>query len=215
MGNDAPQHEGYEEFKDTPWISQARDIASRGGEGILANYGDVDTFNNATRKSLEARNNEIYKRAFGNMEREYTNMMNKYNANNYNQFGTLNATPASYRTDMYNLQAQRQMDDLAYNQALNYETLLDNELRRRYNTLNMYRDLYSYGEKPHEVDVNNWNTRNTNKDIAYQNAVASAQSSSGLGQAIGSTLGGVAGSFFGPLGTVVGSSIGGAVGGMV
>lgn len=218
MGNDAPKHEGYEEFKDTPWITQARNIADVGGRGILDNYRNVDVFNDATRKSLEARNNAIYQRAFGDAEREYRNIMNNYMAKNYNQFGTLNATPASYRTDMYNLQAQRRLDNLAYEKAMNYETLMNNELQRRYNTLNMYRDLYGYGQIPYEVDQANWNVRNTNRDIAYQNAVADAQGSglgSIFGQVIGSTLGGVAGSAFGPLGTVVGGSIGGAVGGMV
>ena len=169
---DTPQHPGYEEMKDTPWITQGRDIADIGGKGILENYNKVNVFDDATKRSLEARNNQIYKRAFDNMEREYTNTMNKYNAANYNQFGTLNATPAAYRTDMYNLAAQRQMDDLAYNQALNYDNLMDQELQRRYNTLNMFGNMYQYGQTPYQQDLMNWNTRNTNKDIDYQNDLA-------------------------------------------
>ena len=145
---DTPKHERYEEMQDTPWITQARDIADRGGKGILENYNKVNVFDDATKRSLEARNNQIYKRAFDNMEREYTNTMNKYNAANYNQFGTLNATPAAYRTDMYNLDAQRRLDDLAYNQAMNYDNLMDAELKRRYETLNMFNDLYQYGQVP-------------------------------------------------------------------
>lgn len=176
---DTPTHAHYEEMKDTPWIKQARDIAQRGGQGILDNYNNVNVFDDATKRSLEARNNQIYKRAFDNMEREYTNTMNKYNAANYNQFGTLNATPAAYRTDMYNLAAQRQLDDLAYNQALNYDNLMDQELQRRYNTLNMFGNMYQYGQTPYQQDLMNWNTRNTNKDIDYQNALASSQNSFG------------------------------------
>lgn len=176
---DTPEHAPYEEMKDTPWITQGRDIADKGGKGILENYNKVNVFDDATNRSLEARNNQIYKRAFDNMEREYTNTMNKYNAKNYNQFGTLNATPAAYRTDMYNLDAQRRLDDLAYNQAVNYDNLKDKEIQRRYNTLNMFGNMYQYGQTPYQQDVMNWNTRNTNKDIAYQNALASSQNSFG------------------------------------
>lgn len=170
---DTPSHAHYEEMQDTPWITQGRDIADKGGKAILENYNKVNVFDDATKRSLEARNNQIYKRAFDNMEREYTNTMNKYNAANYNQFGTLNATPAAYRTDMANLAAQRQMDDLAYNQALNYDNLMNQELQRRYNTLNMFGNMYQYGQTPYQQDVANWNTRNTNKDIDYQNELAS------------------------------------------
>ena len=176
---DTPTHAHYEEMQDTPWITQGRDIADKGGKGILENYNKVNVFDDATKRSLEARNNQIYKRAFDNMEREYTNTMNKYNAANYNQFGTLNATPAAYRTDMYNLAAQRQMDDLGYNQALNYDNLMNQELQRRYNTLNMFGNMYQYGQTPYQQDLMNWNTRNTNKDIDYQNALAASQNSFG------------------------------------
>ena len=34
MGKSPAKHSGYEEMKDTPWITQGRDIAQRGGEGI-------------------------------------------------------------------------------------------------------------------------------------------------------------------------------------
>lgn len=187
---DTPTHAHYEEMQDTPWITQGRDIADKGGKGILENYNKVNVFDDATKRSLEARNNQIYKRAFDNMEREYTNTMNKYNAANYNQFGTLNATPAAYRTDMYNLSAQRQLDDLAYNQAMNYENFINNELQRRYNTLDIFGNMYRYGQTPYQQDVSNWNTRNTNKDIDYQNAMVGYQNSFGtkLGNAATTTL---------------------------
>lgn len=156
----------YEEFKDTPWITQGRQIADIGGQGVLDNYNKVNVFDEGTQASLDARNNAIYQRAFNDMERNYTDIMNKYNAKNYNQFGTLNATAPSYVTDQYRRDFQREMDDLAYNKAVNYENLINNELQRRYNTLDMYHNLYQYGVTPHNVDLANWNTRNTNKDIA-------------------------------------------------
>lgn len=158
----------YEKFKDTPWITQGREIADIGGKGVLENYNKVNVFSPETQASLEARNNDIYNRAFGDMERAYTDTMNKYNAANYNQFGTLNATSPAYRTDEYQRQFQRQLDDLAYNKAVNYEKLINNELQRRYNTLDMFGNMYGYGQTPHSVDIANWNTDQTNKDLAWQ-----------------------------------------------
>lgn len=189
MGS-TPSHAHYEEMEDTPWITQGRDIADKGGQGILENYNKVNVFDEPTQKSLEARNNQVYQRAFGDAERLYKDTMNKYAAANYNQFGTLNATPAAYRTDMANLQFQRQLDDMAYNKAMNYDAIKDAELQRRYNTLNMFGNMYQYGQTPYQQDVANWNTRNTNKDIDYQNAMASYQNSFGtkLGNAATTTF---------------------------
>ena len=171
----APKHEHYEQMKDTPWITQGREIADKGGQGILDYYNKVNVFDDQTKNELAQRNKEIYNRAFDNMERAYTNTMNKYNANNYGQFGTLNATAPSFVTDQYRRDAQRQMNDLAYNQAVNYEDLTDRELQRRYNTLNMFGNMYQYGQTPYQLDLANWNTRNTNKDIAYNNALLKYQ----------------------------------------
>ena len=214
MGKNKAKHESYEEFKDTPWITQGRQIADVGGQGILDNYNRVNVFDEATQDSLNARNNAIYKRAFDNMEREYTNTMNKYAAKNYNQFGTLNATAPSYITDMYRLDAQRRMDDLAYNQAVNYDQLMDNELQRRYNTLDMFGNLYQYGNTPHQVDLANWNTRNTNRDIAYNNSLASGSggfSGALKGGIAGATTGGSIGGGYGALAGGVLGAIGGAM----
>ena len=210
---DRPQ---YEKFKDTPWITQAREIADLGGKGVLSNYNKVNVFDEDTKASLNARNNAIYKRAFDNMERAYTDTMNKYNARNYGQFGTLNATAPSYITDQYQRDYQRQMDDLAYNKAANYENLINNELQRRYNTLDMFSNMYGYGQIPHNVDIANWNTENTNKDIAYANQVARLGSGGGGWQ--GALTGGLQGATSGFLATgnpwgALGGGIAGAVGG--
>lgn len=166
-GGSAPQ---YSKFKDTPWITQGREIADIGGKGVLDNYNKVNVFDDATKASLEARNNDVYQRAFGDMERQYNNIMNKYAASNYNRFGTLNATAPYYNTDNYRRDFQRQMNDLAYNKAINYDKLVDNELQRRYKTLDMFGNMYGYGQAPHSVDIANWNTTNTNKDLAMQYA---------------------------------------------
>lgn len=205
----------YEEFKDTPWITQGREIADIGGKGILDNYGKVNVFDEATQASLNARNNDIYNRAFGDMERAYTDTMNKYNAANYNQFGTLNSTSPAFRTDEYQRQFQRQLDDLAYNKAVNYENLINNELQRRYNTLDMFGNLYQYGVTPHNVDLANWNVKNTNKDIGYANALNKSLSGGGWQGALqGVARGASAGSAFGPWGTAIGGIVGG-IGGYI
>ena len=147
------------------------------------------------------------------MEREYTNTMNKYNARNYGQFGTLNATAPAFVTDNYKRDFQRQMNDLAYNQAVNYDTLMDNELQRRYNVLDMFGNMYQYGNTPYQLDIANWNTRNTNKDLAYQNALANSQ-----GGLAGSVQGGLGGAVTGftmtgnPWGALAGG-VAGAIGG--
>ena len=210
MGGSSPKHPGYVKMEDTPWITQGRQIADAGGQGILDNYNKVNVFDEDTLASLEARNNATYKRAFDNMEKAYTNTMNKYAANNYNRFGTLNSTPSAYVTDEYQRQFQRQMDDLAYNQATNYDTLMDNELQRRYDTLNMYNNMYQYGNTPYQLDLANWNIENTNRDIAYQNALAGGGGSNwsnALSGAInGAVSGGLAG---GPWGALAGAAAGG------
>lgn len=210
-----PQHAMYEEMQDTPWITQAREIADIGGKGVLNNYNRVNVFDEDTLNSINSRNEATYKRAFDNMEKAYTSTMNKYKANNYNQFGTLNSTPASYITDQYNRDFQRQMDDLAYNKAVNYDTLMDNELSRRYDTLNMFGNMYGYGNTPYQLDIMNWNTRNTNKDLAYNNAISAFNNRTSWGKTIGSGLGGIVGGIYGgPIGSVAGSYAGGKIGGM-
>lgn len=220
MGSsDAPKHAHYEQMQDTPWITQGRDIADKGGKGVLDYYNKVNVFDDQTKRELAQRNREIYNRAFDNMEREYTNTMNKYNAKNYGQFGTLNATAPSFVTDQYRIDAQRQMNDLAYNQAVNYDDLMDRELQRRYNTLNMFGNMYQYGNTPYEQDLMNWDIRNKNIDLDYQNALVqykNNQQGNGLGAGIGGALGGVAGAYFGgPAGAMIGSQMGSAVGGMI
>ena len=208
-----PSHPGYVKMEDTPWITQGREIADVGGKGILENYNKVNVFSPETQKSLEARNNAIYKRAFDNMEKAYTDTMNKYSAANYGQFGTLNATPDAYRADQYCKDFQRQMDDLAYNQAVNYDTLMDNELQRRYNTLDMFGNLYNYGQIPYQQDIRNWNIENTNRDIAYQNMLINNSGGSKFSNALsGAMKGASAGSAAGPWVALAGGIAGGAAG---
>lgn len=179
MSKSTPQHPGYKKMKDTAWIKQGRKIADAGGRGILDNYNNVNVFDQATRDSLEARNNAVYQRAFNDMNRNYNDIMNSYAARNYNRFGSLSSTPSSEIIDNYNRDFQRQMNDASYNKAMNYENLINNELNRRYKTLDMFGNMYGYGETPYKQDVSNWNIENTNRDIDYKNAMANYQNSFG------------------------------------
>lgn len=183
MGKKPAQHPGYEEMKDTPWIEQGRDIAQRGGEGILENYNRVNVFDEGQRTSMEKLNEDAYRRAFDDLNRGYREGMNKYASANYNRFGTLNSTPSSYITDEFNRQYSRDMSNLAYNKAVNYENLVNQELARRYNTLNMYQGLYNMGQIPYQQDIQNWQIRNKNRDVAYENAKRSQQG--GIGNLLG------------------------------
>lgn len=214
MGKGTPEHPGYVKMKDTPWIKQGRQIASAGGKGILDNYNSVNVFDQNTRNSLEALNNAVYQRAFSDMNQQYNNIMNRYAARNYNRFGSLNNTPAAYTTDEYKKDFQRQMNDAAYNKAVNYENLINNELNRRYKTLGMFEDLYGYGQTPYEQDLKNWNIENTNRDIDYKNQVMRNNNN---GNMLGNIFGGAGqgaamGSAFGPYGALAGGIIGGGMG---
>ena len=179
MGKSPAKHPGYEEMKDTPWITQGRDIAQRGGEGILENYNRVNVFDEGQRTSMEKLNEDAYRRAFEDLNKGYREGMNKYASANYNRFGSLNSTPSAYITDEFNRRYQRDMANLAYDKAINYENLVNQELQRRYNTLGMYQTLYNMGQIPYQQDIQNWQIRNKNRDIAYENAKRSQQGGMG------------------------------------
>lgn len=215
MSKSKPKHPGYKKMKDTPWIKQAKEIGDAGGKGLLENYNNVNVFNKAIRDSLEARNNTVYQRAFGDMNQNYNDIMNNYNARNYNRFGTLNSTPSAYATDNYQKDFQRQMNDLSYNKAVNYDNLINNELSRRYNTLDLYNNMYNTGQYGYNHDKMNWNTENTNRDIAYKNALVNSSSGGGVTSALTGALSGAAQGFMttgNPWGAAAGGLAGGAGG---
>lgn len=217
MSKSKPKHQAYSKMKDTPWIKQSKAIGTAGGQGLLDNYNNVNVFNQNTLDSLEARNNAVYQRAFSDMNQNYNDIMNKYNARNYNRFGTLNSTPSSYSTDNYQKDFQRQMNDLSYNKAVNYENLVNNELARRYNTLDMFTNMYNLGQYGYNHDKMNWNVSNTNKDIAYNNAVASSGSGNRFGNITSGALSGASTGAMvgGPWGALAGGVAGGVIGGFM
>ena len=48
----APQHAHYEEMQDTPWITQGRDIANIGGEGLKKYANSVNVFDDQTKYDI-------------------------------------------------------------------------------------------------------------------------------------------------------------------
>ena len=214
FGSKLPQKPMYEELADTPWITQGRDLSDKGYQGIVDNYNKVNVFDQDTQRNLDAQTNAIYNRAEQDYQRQYRDTMLKLQNANYGQFGTTNATPALYRTDMANLEAQRHLADSAYNKALYREQLINNELQRRYNTLNMFNEMYNRGEIPYQLDLQNWQIRNLNKDRQFQNAEIKANAGGGLTGAIkGAVSGGAQGfAIGGPIGAIVGAIAGGGLG---
>ena len=192
FGDKIPHHEEYEELKDTPYITSLRDLSQRGYEGYRDNYNKVNVFSPETQRSLDDYTNAVYQRAEGDFDRQYRDTMKRMANRNYGQFGTLNATPALYRTDMENLAQQRKLADMAYNKALYRESLVDNELRRRYNTLNMYNEMLDKGKTPYELDLKNWEIRNKNKDVRFGNAEIDANAGGGFKGALKGALQGAA-----------------------
>lgn len=186
FGGKAPSRPEYEQMQDTPYITNLRDLSQRGYEGYKDNYSKVDVFSPETQRSLDDYTNAVYQRAEGDFDRQYRDTMKRMANRNYGQFGTLNATPALYRTDMENLSQQRKLADMAYNKALYRENLVDNELRRRYNTLNMYNEMLGKGQTPYDLDLKNWQIRNQNKDIQFQNAIADYNQKGNFGRWLGS-----------------------------
>ena len=115
-----------------------------GYSGMKRIEPQIDVFNEQTQADINSRLGSIYNRAKSDLDIDYRDTMGKTMAENYGRFGTVGSTPSLYREDMANRTAQRKLADLAYNKAENYENDVDRELQRRYNTMNMYKGLYTY-----------------------------------------------------------------------
>jgi hypothetical protein len=76
----------------------------------------------------------------------------------------------------------------------------------------MFNSLYGYGQTPYQQDLMNWNTRNTNKDIYYNNQLAGA-SGGGWQRALSGAVRG-AGTGFLSTGNPFGALAGGLAGGI-
>lgn len=213
FGKGKPELPMYEELADTPWIERNRDMNDLTWNNLRNDWNNVNVFDDAIRGQLEAYNDSIYNRAKSDFDRDYSQTMNKYLARDYNRLGTTGGTSSLLTRDNYNLAKQRELADLDYQKAINYESMIDKELQRRYNWLNQnYQGWTNSGNTTQANDVANWQIRLKNKDRQYQNDVQNYNNSFGtqLTSLLPSTLGAV-GSLFGPIGSAVGYSLGNSI----
>lgn len=200
-------------FEDTTFVKQARGLSEIGGNKLFGLHDKLNVFSEPTQQSLQARVNDMYRKAELDYQRQYRQAANKMNQANYRRFGTLNATPAAYASNLQEIQNQDHLAKMAQQKAMSYDQVLNNELQRRYNTFNMYKSLYGLGETPLQLELQNWQIARENADREYANQLAGASSGTNWGQLAGTALGAVAGSFIPVVGTAAGSAIGGALGG--
>lgn len=201
-------------FEDTPYITQARQMSQLGGEKMMGLHDKLNVFSEPTQQSLQARVNDMYRKAELDYGRQYRQAANKMNQANYRRFGTLNATPAAYASNLQELRNQEHLADMAYQKAKAYDQAINNELQRRYNTFNMYKSLYGLGETPLNIDLRNWEIEHQNQDRQYANDLARAASGTNWAKVGLGALSGAASGFLmgGPAGAAIGAA-GGAAGG--
>ena len=169
MAKTPPKLKKYEEQKDSPFVANARKLMERGYGGLNENVDRVNTMNDGTMADINSRLGNIYNRAKSDFDISYRDTIAKQLASEYGKFGNIGSTPSLYRGDMTNRTAQRELADLAYNKSKDYEGSVNNELSRRYNTMDMYNKLYSYGAIPQEYDDKNYELSKINQDRMYQN----------------------------------------------
>lgn len=210
FGKDKPSLPMYEELADTPWITRNRDLNTKTWNNLNRDWNSVNVMDDAIRQQLNAVADDWYNRSASDFERSYNQTMNKQLARDYNRLGTTGGTSSLLTRDNYNLMKQRELADLASNRSDRYDTLLDNELNRRYKWLNQnYQGWTDSGKVTQAQDVANWQLRNMNLDRGYQNDLQDYNSSFGtrLSSLLPTALG-AAGSMFGPIGAMTGYNLG-------
>lgn len=191
FGKNKPKRQEYEQMADTPYITQARDLENIGYQGLKDNVGNVNLFDDATKRSLQNVVDNYSNYANDQLNQNYRKQVADLNNQNYGRFGTTNATGALYNSDMLGQQFNNLASANAYNASNMYQNLFNSELRNRYDTLDEYQNLYDKeGQKAYDQDLANYKIRNENKDIQYQNAMQNYNSKNSLMRGIGNTLGG-------------------------
>jgi hypothetical protein len=180
---------------------------------MMGLHDKINVFNEPTQQSLQARVNDMHRKSELDYQRQHRQANNKINQANYRRFGTLNATPAAYASNLQEIQNQDHLAKMAQQKAQSYDQVVNNELQRRYNTFNMYKSLYGLGETPLNIDLKNWDIHHQNQDRQYANDLAAAASGTNWGKVGLGALSGAASGFLmgGPVGAVVGG-VGGAAG---
>lgn len=199
----------YQEMEDTDWIKRNRNLNTTSWNNLSRDLNNVNVFDDATKQQLNAYNDSIYNRAKSDFDRDYSQTMNKYLARDYNRFGTTGGTSSLLTRDNYNLAKQRELADLEYQRALNYEDMINQELNRRYKWLDTnYNYFTNSGNEIQTNDLRNWNIRNQNLDRAYSNDVSDYNNS------FGQKLGKVATAIGGTIGTMINPALGAGIYGL-
>lgn len=206
MGKDEPQVPKYEELADTDWITRNRNLNAKTWKNLDRDWNSVNVMDDNIRQQLNAYNDSIYNRAKSDFDRDYSQTMNKYLARDYNRLGTTGGTSSLLTRDNYNLSKQRELADLEYDRAINYENMVNNELNRRYKWLNQNVNSFNTsGQTTQSNDVANWLIRNKNLDQQYLRDIQDYNNSwiHYLGQGLGTVGQGIASFYGGPIGNAL------------
>lgn len=213
VGKKKPTLGMYKEQQDTPWISSNRELNQQSYGNLSRDLNNVNVFDDATRQQLNAYNDSIYNRAVSDFDRDYSQTMNKYLARDYNRFGTTGSSNSLLNRDNYNLAQQRKLADMEYNRAMNYEDMVNQELGRRYNWLNLNNQLFNTsGGITQAFDDANWKIRNQNVDRQYTNDLQRYNEKAGLMNLGANALGIALAPFTGGTSLLVGNALGGMIG---
>lgn len=213
FGKKKPQLGMYQEQKDTPWITRNRELNTDVYGNLSRDLNRVNVFDDATRQQLNAYNDSIYNRAVKDFDRDYAQTMNRYLARDYDRFGTTGGSSSLLTRDNYNLAQQRKLADLEYQRGLNYEDMVNQELSRRYNWLNLNNQLFRQtGDITQAFDNANWKIRNQNVDRRYTNDLQRYNEKAGLMNLGANALGVALAPFTGGTSLLIGNALGGVLG---
>lgn len=204
----------YEEFKDTPFISQNRELQNTAYKNMNTALGNYQNFydNPDVAQSVIDDYNKV---AWNDLSRNYQQAMNQNAAREYNRFGTNASSSGLYNSDTlqrnYNDQAAR----IASNTAQYRDNLINNEINRRLGNVEVNNSLWNQaGQTAYGHDKTNQNVRWMNQDRQWENDVAKNNSKASLGSTLMGALSGAGKGFItgGPWGALAGAAAGGASG---
>lgn len=202
-GKKSPDRPTLPYFDDTDYISQSRRMQNLGYKKSKTALENVDVLDTDTRNSLQNVADQYTQNQWRDLNRNYSNTMNKMNQANYQRFGSTGSTPALYNTET----TQRYFNDLAgevaSNTATKYNELLLNEYNRRLANLKAtYGVFTNSGNTAYAHDKLNYQTRLANLGVSFENDMTDYNREQQMLGAIASALsmaaGATGGAAFGP-----------------
>lgn len=197
MSKKPPKQPTLDLYADTPYITRNRELNT-------TVYGDLNEALDNYRNWQN--NNDLWQSVadqytqsqWNDLNRQYQQALNQNAQRERQRLGTYGASSSLYHSDTL----QRAYNDMAANIASNtanaYNKLLNQEYLRRANDVNNYNYLFNQtGNVTEGVDRLNWQTKNQNKIIDWQNDMIDYQYNpwnrftSGLKGAIGGGITGL------------------------